>query len=118
MRFKMGLIFCFVLAMSACQTENSSTLDAANYGGVSGTSSAVVAIFSQHCTPCHQFQAMSANDLVATGYMIKGDPDNSVLYNSLKGSSSPSGSKDMPQGASPLAASDLSIIRDFILNAN
>lgn len=113
-----GLIFCFGLALPACQTENSNTLDAGNYGGVSGTSSAVVTIFTQHCTGCHQFQTMSTNDLVNAGYMIKGDPDNSALYNSLKGSSSPTGTKDMPQGASPLAASDLNTIRDFILNAN
>lgn len=117
MRLILGFIVCFGLVLPACQTENSNTLDAATYGGASG-SSAVASIFSQHCTPCHAFQSMSTNDLVAAGYMVKGDPTNSPLYYRLIGSSGSLGPKDMPQNGGALATSDLNAIQDYIQNAN
>jgi hypothetical protein len=104
--FILPLVFC-----SCMQTENSSSRDADTYG--SAGSSAVKAVFKQSCTPCHTFESMSADDLVAGGYLVKGDAANSAIYFRIIGSTSARGPKDMPQGGA-VSASDLAIIESWI----
>jgi mono/diheme cytochrome c family protein len=99
------------ILFSGCSTDNSSALDAETYGG----GSAVTSIFAQHCTPCHSFQSMTADQLVASGDIIKGDAANSPLYYRLTGSIGANGPKTMPQSPnSPLSATDVAAIQAYI----
>jgi mono/diheme cytochrome c family protein len=110
MRRGLTLLFLTGLMLSCAQTYNSSYSDAENYG------SPVKLVFAQHCTPCHQFQQMTNDQLVAQGEMIKGDALNSKIYYRVVGSNGTNGPKNMPMGGS-LSPADVAIIEQFVQTA-
>ncbi|MGZ6478499.1 MAG: hypothetical protein ACXWQE_04300 [Bdellovibrionales bacterium] len=84
------------------QTDNSSALDANTYGA--GGSGAIKKIFTARCTPCHGYQSMDNDALVAAGVVVKGSPSTSKIYYRLTGATSGPGPQNMPQTGSISAA--------------
>lgn len=117
------LSIAFLLCCSACiQTNNSSSRDEEEYdaslpiNGASGDFTAARAIFTNDCAACHPFHTMTEAALIAGGWVVKGDPQNSKIYNSLMGSSGTQGRKDMPDGGPALPNEDLETIAGWITN--
>lgn len=87
------------------------------YGGDSSDSAftQVKTILIVNCNSCHLYGSYSQQEFINDGLVIAGDPDNSPLYMSLRGSQAPSGRKDMPVSGI-LSQAEQQAIRDWILN--
>ncbi len=111
-------LIALILTLTAClQTENSSSLDAAMYGGVGGTPEfqAARTVMSQSCNGCHAYHTQTEAQLIAAGLIVAADPEASQIYYRLVGSTGIEGPKDMPQGGA-LSSSDAEVIAAWIEN--
>lgn len=110
MRF-IGLVLLILSLCSCLQTENSNSLDDDLYSD----NDAVRMIISQNCAACHVYHAQSDAELMASGLVIPGDPENSKLYYRLVGSTGGNGPKNMPTSGA-LTFTELTIIKEWIQN--
>lgn len=95
------------------QTENSSTEDEATYGGGSDLPSRARQIMGTNCVPCHAYHQQTDAQLVSSGRILPGDPENSPIYYRIIGSDGPRTPKDMPQGGA-VSAPDRDVIKNWI----
>ena len=108
------LLVLFIFATAGClQTENSSSLDSDRYNG-----DGVRQILAMNCAAsCHSFHSMSDEQLVQSGFVVAGSPDDSPIYFRLIGSPAPMGDKDMPAGGQPpLTEEEILAIKIWIEN--
>lgn len=111
---KFGVTAVLALAVGACQTENSSTLDADSFNStITPEFAAARAIFSSNCVPCHTYHAQTEDQLKAQGLVLGGNVDGSLIYCRLQGSTGSCGSKNMPMGGA-LTADQLADIAAWI----
>lgn len=87
------------------------------YGGGSADSAfaQVKTILIVNCNSCHLYGSYAEQEFIDDGLVLAGDPDNSPLYMSLRGSQAPTGRKDMPVSG-VLSQAEQQTIRDWILN--
>lgn len=114
----MRTLFVITLLMmpTACmQTQNSNSLDKDTFGNAGGLFGAAQTIMGTNCTPCHDYGTRSEVQLIASGLIVAGDPENSKLYYRLNGSGGSKGPKNMPQNGS-LSDTQIEAIRDWILS--
>lgn len=128
--FSTAIFFALSLSSTGCfQTYNSSTTDPDRYGGgvasdgTPGSERFVAAynLLRDRCFACHShtFNAFKAQDEFLNGssegrsLVVAGNPSNSAIYMSLKGTGLTQGRQDMPQD-STLSGSELATIRDWI----
>jgi uncharacterized membrane protein len=117
-----GIAFVAVvtLALQACrvQTMNSVNGDATAFGStVPAGSSPLFAeahqVFVTNCVSCHAyFAGYAEQDFITNGYVVVGQPLQSMLFQKLSGAV-PGGTGDMPQGGQ-LPASDITTIQNWI----
>lgn len=118
----LAILFLSALSISlnSCfQTENFSSQDANTYGGIDPNDPTselfiqVKEIWRVNCTPCHAFNGMSKDELVAAGLVVEGDAQNSLVYNQMRNSSGTQGAKDMPPWGS-LTSHDIQTVESWI----
>lgn len=115
------LFFCTIsIALNSClQTENSSSSDANTYGGLDPANPSDVLfadakeVWRVNCTPCHAFNGLSKDELVAAGLVVAGDPLNSKIYYRMRNSASSNGPRNMPPSGS-LTSGDIQVVSDWI----
>ncbi|MCC6138865.1 MAG: hypothetical protein IT287_09540 [Bdellovibrionaceae bacterium] len=96
---KYFLLMITVFITAGClQTENSSNGDASLAG--SANFIAANAIMNNNCANCHNYAELTEAQLIASGDSVAGDAFNSPIYNRLRGSTAPTGTKNMPQSTS------------------
>ena len=78
---------------------------AAGFAGVSS-------ILQRNCASCHEFASYSESALLASGYVVAGAPEESLLFSRLKGAGV-GGNEAMPQGGQ-LSPEHIAAIRDWI----
>ena len=117
---KKGSLILIILALGGLggclQTQNSSSQDLQLYGDLPVGSPdylEVQAILSRSCVPCHSFQGLTSDQMIATGLVVAAQPENSKLYYRLAGSSGSNGPKDMPTSGA-LTAADVDKFKVFI----
>lgn len=71
------------------------------------------AILRTNCAGCHDYSDLTEAQLIASGDIIAGDAFNSPIYNRLRGSLAPTGTKNMPQSSS-LATDEVTQIFTWI----
>lgn len=114
MRLLSWIFLCVVsLFASGClQTENSNSDDATATGTPQFI--AAVSVLSSNCIGCHEeFQNKTADELVASGFVIPGDPENSSIYYRMRNSAGSEGPKTMPPSGA-LSAEDIQAISTWI----
>lgn len=103
------MALCF-FSTSCMQTENSNSQDKSTWANEAGPFGQAKKIFATSCTPCHSFQAMTEDELVSSGRVVKGSPDSSILFKRCNGSVGPM----MPPSGS-LSTGDLDKLQAWIL---
>lgn len=108
----------FGILAGCMQTNNSNSRDATIYSG-EGSAEFLEAreVLVTSCSSCHVWATQSEAEMIASGRIVPGDPENSPVYYRLIGSSGGLGPKDMPVGSN-LSSSDRNAIKTWIENAN
>jgi uncharacterized membrane protein len=118
-----GLATLTLLSPLACgKVYNSSTYDATIYGSASGSVKFLAAkeIIKTSCANCHThashqaWAGMSEQDFITQGLVLAGDLSGSTLYTKILGNRT-STPGNMPDGGTPLTATELTTIEDWIL---
>lgn len=110
------MAFSFLAGCEILQTENSFSKDLALYGVSSGGTAAFIAlktVLQSNCASCHSdFVSYTEEEWVDNGYVIRGDADNSSLYQRLRGSNT-GGPENMPPD-STLTTDEISVVNAWI----
>ncbi len=112
----------FFSPLGCGKVYNSSTYDAATYGSATGSAKFLAAkqIINTSCASCHTrashqaWAGMSEQDFITQGLVKVGNLSGSTIYTKILGNRT-STPGNMPDGGTPLTATELTTIEDWIL---
>lgn len=84
------LLIIITMPICSCQVYNTNSMDSVKYGAMSFSS-----VLQSKCTPCHNYYALTASELIAEGLVVAGNPSESLLFSSIIGSNV-GGNETMP----------------------
>jgi hypothetical protein len=112
---KLIAVVMAALCLSCLQSYNSSSQDSKRYRSLQGEEKFIAAmkVVYNKCLDCHAYSDYATKaDWIASGLVIPGDLENSILFSRLKGSGV-GGLEDMPQSG-VLSQQELTTIRTWI----
>jgi mono/diheme cytochrome c family protein len=112
--FAAGLSGCFVQTMNSVDGD-AKAFQPLSAAGSNAAFSQVRTIIQKNCATCHSnFVGFSESDFASNHLIVPNHPEDSVLFQNLKGSGA--GNGEMPKDGAPLSAGDIQAIRAWIQN--
>jgi mono/diheme cytochrome c family protein len=108
-RLSLACLMIAFLSVSCMQAENSNSADKTTWGSDDTPFGRAKKVMAQNCAQCHPFAGQTEDELAASGDIVKGNADNSKIYQRLNGI----GGSVMPTSGA-LSSGDIGIIRDWI----
>lgn len=89
-------------------------MDLSSTSGAGAVQIGTQQILERSCASCHDYATLTDQQLVASGLIVPGDPENSPIYYRLINSAGARGSKNMPKSGAALTKAEVAVLEDWI----